>query len=186
MPFQIHEGGLSGLIRIESRLFPDSRGWFAEVFQRGVFAAAGIPTEFPQDNVSYSTRGVLRGLHFQRDPESQGKLVTVLQGEVFDVAVDLREGSPTYRQWRGFTLNALHPTLLYIPEGFAHGFCVLSDEAIFLYKCTREYAPQADGGICWNDPELAVNWPLENPIVSDKDRALPRLGDAKTGFRYRA
>ncbi len=157
-------------------VFTDSRGYFLETYQQQKYAAAGIPKPFVQDNQSYSTKNVLRGLHFQlRHP--QGKLVRVIQGSVFDVAIDMRQNSPTFGKWHGEILSAENKRQMYIPENFAHGFCVLSDSAEFVYKCTDFYVPGDEVGLIWNDPQIGVKWPIEQPILSDKDAVLPSWVD---------
>jgi len=161
--------GLPGVMIVEPEMFGDARGFFMETWHQVKYEKAGLPGCFVQDNLSYSERGVLRGLHFQ-NPNTQGKLVFVLQGEVFDVAVDIRSGSPTFGRWTGVTLSSDNKRQLYIPEGFAHGFCVTSETALFAYKCTDIYNPQAEGGIIWNDPDIGIVWPVENPILSEKDK----------------
>lgn len=168
------ETKLPGVLIIEPDVFGDARGYFMETWQQARYAQAGLPGNFIQDNLSFSTRGVLRGLHFQ-NPNAQGKLVFVLHGEVFDVAVDIRAGSPTFGQWVGVTLSSENKRQLYIPEGFAHGFCVISETAIFAYKCTDFYNPAAEGGIIWNDPDIGIDWPVERPVLSQKDSVYPRL-----------
>lgn len=184
MPFQFHRLDIPDVILIEPRTFADERGYFKETYKRSDFAAHGIPETFVQTNYSHSIRGALRGLHYQTHPSAQGKLVTALRGEVFDVAVDLRRGSPTYGQWVSETLSGENHRLLYIPVGFAHGFCVLSEEADFLYQVTAEYAPACDRGILWNDPTLAIDWPIATPQLSEKDARLPPLDQADFDFRY--
>lgn len=159
---------------IEPDCFGDNRGFFMETWNRSRYAQAGLDVNFVQDNLSFSTRGVLRGLHFQK-PNSQGKLVYILQGEVFDVAVDIRVGSPTFRQWVGATLSGENKQQLYIPEGFAHGFCVLSETALFAYKCTDLYDSSAEHGIKWDDPEIGIKWPISAVILSDKDKEYKSL-----------
>lgn len=159
---------------LEPNCFEDSRGFFMETWHARRYAEFGIPEFFVQDNLSLSAKGILRGLHYQT-PHGQGKLVYVLQGEVFDVAVDVRYGSPTFGQWVGVTLSAQNRRQLYIPEGFAHGFCVLSNTALFAYKCTSFYSPADEGGIYWNDPDLCIDWPVANPILSEKDKKHPCL-----------
>ncbi|MEW6698642.1 MAG: dTDP-4-dehydrorhamnose 3,5-epimerase [Bacillota bacterium] len=171
---KLMETRLPGVVIIEPRVFNDSRGFFMEIWQQERYQQAGISAGFVQDNLSFSTKGVLRGLHFQ-NPNTQGKLVCVLQGEVFDVAVDIRVGSPTFGQWVGVLLSADNMRQLYIPEGFAHGFCVLSDTALFTYKCTDYYNPATEGGIIWNDPDINIDWPLEEPVLSKKDINFPQL-----------
>lgn len=168
------ETDLQGVWIIEPKVFGDQRGFFYETWQQQRYADIGIKGTFVQDNVSFSRKGVLRGLHYQQ-PHSQGKLVTVLQGEVFDVAVDIRVGSPQFGQWTGVVLSGENHRQLWIPEGFAHGFCVLSETAYFSYKCTDEYAPDCEGGILWNDPDIGIKWPLEDVVLSDKDQIYPCL-----------
>ena len=160
------------VLYIEPTIFADNRGYFFESFNQDAYVDAGLNVTFVQDNVSLSKRGVLRGLHFQ-NPRPQGKLVFALAGEVFDVAVDIRTGSPTFGKWVGAYLSAEKGDQLYIPQGFAHGFCVVSDSAIFQYKCTDFYVPEADRGIRWDDPEFSVAWPVETPILSTKDQTAP-------------
>ena len=167
---------LPGVLIIEPRVFGDARGFFLESWHRERYATAGIDVDFVQDNLSYSARGVLRGLHVQH-PHAQGKLVYVLQGEVFDVAVDIRLGSPTFGQCEAVVLSADNKRQFYIPPGFAHGFCVTSETALFAYKCTEFYSPADEFGIAWNDPDLAIAWPDAAPQLSAKDREAPRLRD---------
>lgn len=173
---KVIETRLPGVLIIEPKVFSDARGFFMETWQQERYRECGLPARFVQDNLSFSTQGVLRGLHFQ-NPNAQGKLVYVLQGEVFDVAVDIRAGSPTFGQWVGVTLSSDNKRQLYIPEGFAHGFCVLSDNALFAYKCTDFYNPRAEAGIIWNDPDIGIDWPVKEPILSQKDSAYPRFID---------
>lgn len=165
---------LPGVVIVEPKVFGDARGYFLETFQRSRYEAAGIPGHFVQDNVSKSSQGVLRGLHFQ-NPNPQGKLVYVLYGEVFDVAVDVQLGSPTFGQWVGVTLSSENKRQFYVPTGYAHGFCVTSDVAIFAYKCTDVYRPEAERSLRWDDPDVAIDWPVREPLVSDKDRRAPLL-----------
>ncbi len=163
---------IEGLYVIEPKVFGDARGYFVETYNKQEFAECGLNMEFVQDNQSMSRRGVLRGLHFQKQ-YPQGKLVRVLDGSVYDVAVDLRKGSKTYGKWFGITLTSENMKQLYIPEGFAHGFLVLSDTAVFAYKCTEFYHPEDEGGISWNDPKIGIDWPIEDGmeiLLSDKDR----------------
>jgi dTDP-4-dehydrorhamnose 3,5-epimerase len=167
---------LPGVLIIEPKVFGDARGYFLETYHARRYAEMGLSAPFVQDNLSYSRRGTLRGLHYQ-NPQPQGKLVYVLQGEVFDVAVDIRLGSPTFGQWVSARLSADNKRQFYVPPGFAHGFCVTSDEALFAYKCTQLYNPQADGSILWNDEEIGIEWPVSEPLLSDKDRSAPRLKD---------
>ena len=159
---------------IEPGVFGDDRGFFMESWKSVSYAAAGLPARMMQSNFSRSAQGVLRGLHYQY-PKAQGKLVSVLEGAVFDVAVDIRVASPGFGRWTGVELNAQNHLQLYVPEGFAHGFCVLSDTALVHYMCTREYDPELDAAIAWNDPDIGVEWPLEPRSVSAKDSAAPRL-----------
>jgi dTDP-4-dehydrorhamnose 3,5-epimerase len=154
---------------IEPDVFRDDRGHFLETYRQQRYHECGLPDRFVQDNISFSQHGVLRGLHYQLEVP-QGKLVWVIQGEVFDVAVDIRRGSPTFGQWAGVTLSSADYRQIYIPEGFAHGFCVLSQSALFAYKCTDVYAPSAERGIRWDDPSLRIDWPISAPLVSKKDR----------------
>lgn len=170
---KISPGPLAGILILEPRLFSDERGWFYESYQQNRYLDAGIPPLL-QDNISLSKQGCLRGLHYQL-PHSQGKLVWALRGTVWDVMVDIRRSSPTYKKWFGITLSAEQPKQIYIPPGFAHGFCVLSSEAEFAYKCTEYYHPASEHGIIWNDPELAIEWPITNPILSNKDQQYPSL-----------
>ncbi|AOR24773.1 dTDP-4-dehydrorhamnose 3,5-epimerase [Clostridium taeniosporum] len=177
--FNINETKISGLYVIEPEVFKDERGYFMETYNKKPFLKAGLDMNFVQDNESKSTKGVLRGLHFQKE-HSQGKLVRVIKGEVFDVAVDLRYGSPTFGKWESIILSETNKKQFYIPEGFAHGFLVLSDEAIFNYKCTDFYAPGDEGGIMWNDPDINIKWPLEKIeklIISEKDKVYPQFKD---------
>jgi dTDP-4-dehydrorhamnose 3,5-epimerase len=173
----VTETRLPGVLLIEAKRFHDERGYFLESWNERRYREAGIPGPFVQDNVSLSRKGVLRGLHYQREPHGQGKLVSVLRGEVFDVAVDLRAGSETFRQWVGVTLSAEDGRQLYIPEGFAHGFVVTREEAILAYKCTDVYHPETEETIRWDDPEIAIEWPVEQPILSEKDRQGKRMRD---------
>ncbi len=169
---------LPGVLIIESRAFGDARGFFLESFQTERYAKAGITQPFVQDNHSRSQRGVLRGLHFQRK-RPQGKLVSVSRGSVFDVAVDINPHSATFGQYVATVLNDENHLQLWIPPGYAHGFCVLSDMADFHYKCTELYDPEDEGGLIWNDPDVNIAWPLDNPLLSEKDQKLPRLLELK-------
>jgi dTDP-4-dehydrorhamnose 3,5-epimerase len=171
------ETELPGVLLLEPRSFEDARGSFMELFHAGRYAEVGIPTTFVQDNLSRSVRGALRGLHFQ-EPHGQGKLVQVLAGAVHDVVVDVRRGSPTFGRWMATELSADNRHQLWVPPGFAHGFCVLSESADFFYKCTDVYAPASERSILWNDPDLGIPWPLSSPLLSPKDAAAPRLKDA--------
>ena len=164
------------LTLIKPHIFGDSRGWFFESWNKGRYIEAGIGLPFVQDNISYSTKNVIRGLHYQK-PFTQGKLVFVLEGEVWDVVVDLRRRSPTFGKWQGFTLTGKNKEQLYVPPGFAHGFCVISDTVLFQYKCTDIYNPASERGIMWNDPDLNIPWPTEKPVISDKDTKHPFFRD---------
>jgi dTDP-4-dehydrorhamnose 3,5-epimerase len=170
---------LSGLILIEPRVFPDDRGFFMETYKASEYRANGLPEIFVQDNHSKSTKGVLRGLHFQNPPHAQGKLVRVIEGTVWDVAVDIRRDSPTYLKWFGVELSAENHLQFYIPPGFAHGFVTLSDVAQFQYKCTAEYNKESEGGYRWDDPDIGIKWPIKDLLVSEKDAALPFIKDVK-------
>lgn len=176
---KILETGLSGVLIIEPQVIGDSRGYFMESFQQRRYAQTGITGPFVQDNVSYSCRGVLRGLHFQ-NPQTQGKLAYVLQGEVFDVALDVRHGSPTFGKWFATRLSGENKRQLWLPAGFAHGFCVTSDDALFCYKCTDYYDRDAEGTVLWSDPALAIGWPVERPQLSAKDANARPLSEIET------
>lgn len=177
---EVAETGLEGVMLITPKVFADPRGFFLESFNARAFAQAGLPDTFVQDNHSFSTKNVLRGLHFQY-PTWQGKLVRAVTGAIFDVAVDIRRDSPTYSRWYGVTLSADNKQMLYIPPGYAHGFCVLSDTTDVVYKCTTPYIGAEDGGVAWNDPDIGVQWPISEPLLSDKDAKAPRLRDLKLG-----
>jgi dTDP-4-dehydrorhamnose 3,5-epimerase len=170
---------LPDLLLITPKRHGDARGWFTETWSRKAFEAAGIDADFVQDNQAFNARkGTLRGLHFQLSPHPQAKLVRVLKGAIFDVGVDLRAGSPTWGQWAGATLTAEGGEQLFVPRGFAHGYVTLTDDTELAYKVDGLYAPDREGGVAWNDPDLAIAWPLEGePVLSDKDRRLPRLKD---------
>jgi len=167
---------LDEVIVIEPRVFDDPRGFFMETFHRERYEELGIREDFCQDNLSFSSRNTLRGLHYQF-PHAQAKLVQVLQGEIFDVAVDIRRGSPTYGRAVGVTLSERNRRQMFIPKGFAHGFCVLSETALFAYKCSDFYAPDCDLGVRWCDPAIGIRWPVADPLLSAKDRQLPLLTD---------
>ena len=169
---------------VTANFFPDKRGYFFESFKESEFFENGINLRFVQDNFSHSVKGVLRGLHYQKNPKAQAKLVTALRGEIFDVAVDIRQNSPTFGKWVGEILSEVNHKLLYIPEGFAHGFCVLSEEADVLYKVNNEYSPENERGIVWNDSELNIEWPIDNPILNEKDSKLPVLKNADNDFLF--
>ncbi|MBN1466313.1 dTDP-4-dehydrorhamnose 3,5-epimerase [candidate division KSB1 bacterium] len=174
------------LILIEPKVLGDSRGYFMETYREPLFQANGIKEKFVQDNMSRSVRGTLRGLHYQLDPHAQGKLVRVLRGAVYDVAVDIRRGSPAFGKWIGVELSEENKLSLWIPAGFAHGFYVLSDIAEFTYKCTAIYTPHAERGIVWNDPDINIKWPIvgDDVVLSEKDKSNPLLQDADYNFIY--
>lgn len=180
------ETSLPGVLIIEPKVFGDARGFFMETWNGTRYEEAGIPNHFVQDNLSYSALGVLRGLHFQ-NPNPQGKLVSVLEGEVFDVAVDIRVGSSTFGEWTGVILSAENKRQFWVPPDFAHGFVVTSDAALFSYKCTEYYAPASEGSVLWNDPEIGIDWPVADPTLSDKDRTAAPLAEMSedTLPRYR-
>lgn len=167
---------LDGVLIFEPKIFGDNRGFFAETWNRQRYAEAGLDVDFVQDNMSMSSKGVLRGLHFQ-NPQGQGKLVQVICGEVLDVAVDIRKGSPTFGQHVKAILSEENRRQFYVPVGFAHGFCVLSETALFSYKCTDYYNPDTEAGVLWNDPDIGIDWPIDEPMLSAKDIKLPRLKD---------
>lgn len=186
MPFEFKRSEIPEIVIIQPGFFEDGRGFFLETYKYSDFADAGIMEPFVQDNHSISERGVLRGLHYQKNPAAQGKLVRCIRGRIFDVAVDIRKGSPDFGRWVGIELSGDNHTMLYIPPAFAHGFLVLSASAEIIYKCTREYSPQNDRGIIWNDPDIGITWPVESPILSDKDKRHPGLRAADNNFEYRA
>jgi len=174
-----------GVIIIEPEIFRDARGYFMESYQKALFQRHGIAAEFVQDNISFSKKGTLRGLHFQRPPHNQGKLVRVTQGAAFDVAVDIRPDSPSFGLWFGLELSEANHKAMYIPPGFAHGFYVMSDSAQFTYKCTAYYAPQSESGIFWNDPAIGIRWPLTvPPTLSERDQRLPMLANADVHYDW--
>ncbi|MCH2189433.1 MAG: dTDP-4-dehydrorhamnose 3,5-epimerase [Gammaproteobacteria bacterium] len=167
---------LEGVLLVTPQVFGDDRGFFMETYNEQKAKELGLPTTFVQDNHSKSSKGVLRGLHYQ-SPQWQGKLVRVVSGEIFDVAVDIRAGSSTFGQWVGFTLNADNKQQLYVPEGFAHGFVVTSETAEVVYKCTSLYEPSQEGSVLWNDPEIGIDWPIDEPLLSQKDAVGQKLAD---------
>jgi dTDP-4-dehydrorhamnose 3,5-epimerase len=183
---KITETGLQGLVIIEPDFFEDQRGYFFESYNYEKLKSAGIEYQFVQDNQSKSGYGVIRGLHYQTEPRAQTKLVRVLNGEIYDVAVDMRKGSPTFGKWFGLELSCKNRKQLLIPRGFAHGFSVLSEKAIVFYKCDDFYAPEYDAGVIFNDPELNINWriPEGKTILSPKDASLPKLKEAKNNFIF--
>lgn len=185
MPFIFEETIIPEVILVKPEKFEDKRGFFMETYKESEFKSAGIGESFVQDNHSRSEKNVLRGLHFQRPPRAQAKLVRCVGGKIFDVAVDIRQGSPTFGGWVGKKLTDKNNNILYIPTGFAHGFLTLSERAKVVYKVSDEYSPDSEGGIRWNDRQLDVDWPIEGePIVSEKDQKLPSLKELKVSFLY--
>ena len=182
MGFSFNKLSIPEVILVETQFFSDNRGFFLENFKKSSFDFNGINTKFVQDNFSHSLHGVLRGLHYQKNLKAQAKFVTALRGEIFDVAVDIRKNSPTFGQWVGEILSDQNHKSLYIPEGFAHGFCVLSDEADVFYKVNNEYSPEHGAGIKWNDSEINISWPTNTPIISQKDSKLLPLNDVNDNF----
>ena len=184
MPFTFLRLANPDVILIEAKAFVDERGFFSETFQRSEFLKHGIPYSFVQDNHSRSRHGVLRGLHYQKQPAAQAKLVSVIRGEIFDVVVDIRKESPFYGLWTATVLSDQNRRSLFIPEGFAHGLLVLSEEADVSYKVTAEYSPENERGIVWNDPRISIDWPIKDPLLSVKDAQLPTLESADNNFLY--
>ncbi len=172
MPFSIKELNIPDVLLINAEVHGDERGHFSEIYKNSEFSLKGLKKEFPQDNLVFSGKNVLRGLHYQLQPSVQGKLVTVIKGEIFDVALDIRYNSPSYGKWVWQILDDVERKMMYIPEGFAHGYCVLSNESIIAYKTTAEYSPHLDCGIKWNDSYLNIEWPVQHPILSEKDQNL--------------
>lgn len=181
---QIKETKIPGLLIIKPQVFEDSRGYFFESHSELKLKEAGVDVKFVQDNESKSQKGVLRGMHFQHPPYTQGKLVRVIKGAVLDVAIDLRVGSPTYGQWDSIVLSEDNKLMYWVPEGFAHGFLTLENDTIFFYKCTKLYNKEAEGSIRWNDPELGIKWGTNKPILSEKDKTTPLFKDLKSPFIF--
>lgn len=181
MPFELLPSEDLG-ISFVAKKFNDERGYFFELYKKSDFEKIGIYEDFMQDNVSVSKKNVLRGLHYQKNPNAQGKVVSCLKGEVLDILVDIRKNSPNYGKWRSDILSESNGHMLYVPVGYAHGFLTLSDEAVFMYKCTKEYSLSDSRGIIWNDPDLAINWGVKNPILAPKDITNPLLKDADNNF----
>ena len=180
MPFSFKKLEIEDVILVTPKVFGDSRGFFMESYQKSAFEQNGIKDNFSQDNHSKSTKGVLRGLHYQTNPKAQAKLVRCSRGKILDVAVDIRKDSPTFGKWVGEVLSEENKNMLYIPAGFAHGFVVLSDEAELLYKASNEYSPENDRGVRWNDPDINVKWGIDfEPLISEKDSKQPFLKDIK-------
>ncbi len=184
MPFTVSRLSIPEVLLIEPTMFRDSRGFFLESYKQSDFAKLGITENFVQDNHSQSAKNVLRGLHYQIHPNIQGKLVRCLRGKIFDVCVDIRKGSPTFSRWVSAELTEENCRMMYVPPGFAHGFVALTDRAEIMYKCTKEFSRDHDRGILWNDPAVGIQWPVENPILSEKDKANPKLKDADNTFMF--
>lgn len=182
---QFTRSKIDGLVIIEPKVFGDHRGYFYESYHKEHFLDAGLNPDFVQDNQSLSAKGILRGLHFQKPPHAQGKLVRVIRGSIFDVAVDIRQGSPTYGQWEGVELSDENHRMFWIPPGFAHGFCTLEDNTVVNYKCTDYYHPESEEGIMWDDPDLGIKWPLHGePILSEKDSHYKPFTEYQSPFDY--
>ena len=173
MPFRFKALAIPDLVLVEPTIFPDDRGVFLETFKTTDFKQAGLPDHFVQDNLSCSKKDVIRGLHYQKNPKAQGKLISVLQGRAWDVAVDIRKASPTYLQWAAVELDGEQLKMFYIPPGFAHGFLAMTDDVLLHYKCTQEFDQASEAGICWNDPDIGIPWPVQTPLVSERDNMLP-------------
>lgn len=186
MPFRFDSLAIVGAVVITPRFYADNRGGFSEVYKKSEFLAAGIDASWKQINWSSSRKNVLRGMHYQLAPNEQGKLVSVLVGEIFDVVIDIRVGSPTYGKWVSATLHADKRQMIWVPPGFAHGFYVLSEKAEVTYSCTAEYSPESERGIIWNDPEVGISWPVAQPILSAKDELYPTLAEAEKNISYQA
>lgn len=180
MPFEFERQEIRDIILVKPRVFNDNRGFFLETYKKSAFTQGGIDVEFNQDNHSKSSKRVLRGLHYQAKPFAQAKLVRCIRGKIWDVAVDIRKNSPTFKKYIKVELSEANKHMLFIPEGFAHGFAVLSDEAEIMYKVSGEYAPQAERGIMWNDSDINIDWEVDSPILSDKDKQHPNLHNIKT------
>ena len=185
MPFKFERLSIPDVILITPEYFEDERGLFMEVYKKSEFEKFGIKWDFVQDNFSMSRKGVLRGLHYQKNPKAQAKLIRCVKGEIFNVAVDIRKGSPYYGKWVGEYLSRKNKRMMYLPVGFAHGFLVISDKTEVIYRITQEYSPEHKSGIIWNDPIIGIEWPIkETPILSKKDSSLPSLRQADNNFVY--
>jgi len=184
MPFNFKRLEIPEVIVVVPKSFSDERGFFLESFKESDFASNGIDAKFVQDNISHSIKNVLRGLHYQKNPTAQAKLVVPLKGKIFDVAVDIRKGSSSFGKWVGEILSEENHKSLFVPKGFAHGFCVLSEQADILYKVSSEYSSENERGIVWNDPTLEINWTVDNPILTKKDLDLPLLNNIDNNFSY--
>jgi len=178
MSYIFEKSNIPDILLLKPQVFSDNRGYFLETYKNSEFVDNGIKDNFVQDNISHSTKGVIRGLHYQLDPASQSQIVRVVRGKVWDVVVDIRKNSPTFKKWVGVELSDENNYAVYMPPGFAHGFVVLSDEVTMYYKCSAEFDAKLDGGIRWNDQDLNIEWPVKDPIISDKDNNLPLLKDA--------
>jgi dTDP-4-dehydrorhamnose 3,5-epimerase len=182
MPFEFKSLGIQGVILVTPSVFSDERGAFVETFKATDFAAAGIDATWKQLNCSISQKHVLRGMHFQLQPRAQGKLISVVHGHIFDVVIDIRKSSETFGKWTSIELDSESRQMLWVPPGFAHGFCTLSDTVEVMYACTDEYAPESERGILWNDPAIGITWPTDTPILSPKDETYPLLANAEINF----
>ncbi len=184
MPFEFEPLDIPDLILVKPKVFGDERGFFMETYKASEFKKNGINYDFVQDNHSKSQKGVLRGLHYQLRPMEQGKLVRCIRGRIWDVAVDIRKGSPWYGKWVAVELSEENKLMLWIPPGFAHGFVALEDNTEVIYKVTKEYSPELERGIIWNDPDIGIDWPVKNPKLSERDSRLPPLREAENNFLY--
>ena len=182
MSFIFKRLSIPDVILLTPKVFSDERGFFMESYRNSIFKENGINANFIQDMLSHSKKDILRGLHFQKNPKAQAKIVMVVRGEIFDVVVDIRKNSPTYGKWISEMLSNDNHNLLYIPEGFAHGYCILSDNADIIYKVNKEYSPENESGVIWNDPDLNIKWPCDNPIISKKDLEYPFLENSDNNF----
>jgi len=181
MNFEFEKLALEGLILVTPKVYSDNRGFFQECYKKSDFVKNGIDCEFVQDNHSKSSKGVLRGLHYQAKPMAQSKLIRCIKGEILDFAVDIRPDSKSFKKWIKVELSEENRNMLFVPEGFAHGFVVLSDEAEMIYKINREYSPEHDRGFLWSDDEINVDWDIENPILSEKDKSQPKFSEINKG-----
>ena len=185
MPFEFQSLTIPDVILVKPKVFGDDRGFFMETFKKSDFEEHDISLDFVQDNHSKSEKGVVRGLHYQLNPKAQGKLVRVSRGRLFDVVVDIRKGSPRYGKWLSIELSEKNKYMLWVPQGFAHGICILEDDTELLYKTTAEYSPAHDRGIFWDDPEIAIRWPIDDPILSERDQHQPLLRNADNNLTYK-
>lgn len=185
MPVEFRKTEIDGILEVVTKAFSDNRGFFSEVYSRTIWANGGFHEEFVQDNLSLSRKGTLRGLHYQLDPHGMGKLVRTITGSVYDVAVDLRRGSPTFGRWIGRELSGANGLALWIPAGFAHGFVALEDNSLVLYKCTEMHVPESERSVSYKDPAIGIAWPMEPTIISQKDAQAPMLANAEYNFVYR-